>query len=86
MGYSVRELTVFALILSRPTFPDLFPLFFLERENGGCPAHLLWPGKSHLILGLSHIGGNHRAVAWLLEIHRFSMAKYFLPPLKAPST
>lgn len=40
------------LLCPAPSCPDFFPLSVLERDDGGCPAHLLWPGKSPPILGL----------------------------------
>ena len=63
-GYSVQCWLHLPLFCPAPLFLTSSLCSSLRERMGACPAHLLWPRKTHLILGLSHIGGNHRVVAW----------------------
>lgn len=56
-GYKVQCSLHLPFFCPIPLFLTSSLLFFLEGENRGSLAHLLWPGKSHPILGLGFILG-----------------------------
>ena len=55
-GYETQCSLHWPLFCSAPIFLTSSLLSFFDRENGGCSAHLLWPGKLHSILGLNFTG------------------------------
>lgn len=86
-GYKV-ECSLHLPFCPIPFFLTSSLLFLLEGENRGCPARLLWPGRSHPPwASVSYWGQSQSSKLnrWVDTPH-FSSAKSLLPLLKPPAT